>query len=124
MKATKIIYWTTTVLFAGFMIMSGIPNILLEPETVKFLTNLGYPEYIIPFLGVAKVAGSIAILIPSLYKVKEWAYAGLFFDLIGAAYSVIAKEGFDPSMMVMVLIFAVAITSYLYNAKLFANGKG
>ncbi len=117
MKTIKIIYWTSTILFAGFMAMSAIPNILSEKEAVKFITDLGYPEYFIPFIGVAKLLGSIAILIPGLKKVKEWAYAGLFFDLIAATYSLIVINGFKPDMLVMGLIFAVGISSYIYNEK-------
>lgn len=119
MKTTKIIYWTTTVLFAAFMIFSAIPNIMSSPESIDFVsTHLGYPKYFIPFIGVAKLLGSITILVPAFNKLKEWAYAGLSFDLIGAVYSIIHVDGFDPSMLVMVVIFAVAATSYILNSKL------
>lgn len=123
MKSTKIIYWTTTVLFAGFMIFTAIPNILQSEESVKFILDLGYPRYFIPFIGVAKLLGSVAILIPSFRKIKEWAYAGLFFDLVAATYSLVQVNGFDPSMLVMVLIFAVGISSYIYNGKLLGASK-
>lgn len=119
MKTTKIIYWTTTILFAAFMIFSAIPNIMSSPDSIEFVsTHLGYPKYFIPFIGVAKLLGSITILIPAFNKLKEWAYAGLSFDLIGAVYSIIHVDGFDPSMLVMVIVFAVAATSYILNAKL------
>lgn len=118
MKKLKIIYWTTTILFAGFMTFSAIPDILVLDEAKQFISHLGYPIYFIPFIGVAKLLGSIAILIPGLKKIKEWAYAGLFFDLIGAVYSVVMTDGFDPAMMIMIPIFGIAITSYVLNAKL------
>lgn len=119
MKTTKIIYWTTTILFAAFMIFSAIPNIMSSPDSIEFVsTHLGYPKYFIPFIGVAKLLGSITILIPAFNKLKEWAYAGLSFDLIGAVYSIINVDGFDPSMLVMVIVFAVAATSYILNTKL------
>lgn len=121
MKTKKIIYWVTTVLFAGFMIMSAVPNVLSTKESVDFITALGYPAYFIPFIGVAKLLGSVAILIPAFKKIKEWAYAGLTFDLLGATYSVIYVHGFDPSMSIMFIIIAVAGTSYVLNAQL--NGK-
>jgi hypothetical protein len=54
-------------------------------------TKVGVPLYLIPFIGIAKVLGVIAILIPGFPKLKEWAYAGLFFDLIGATYSICAS---------------------------------
>lgn len=123
MKSTKIIYWICTVLFAGFMIFSAIPNITQSPEAVKFITDLGYPKYFIPFIGVAKLLGSLAILIPSFKKIKEWAYAGLFFDLIAATYSLIYVYGFNPSMSVMGLAFALGITSYILSGKLFGASK-
>ncbi len=117
MKKTKIIYWTCTILFAGFMIFSAIPDILMVDDAITFITGLGYPVYFIPFIGVAKLLGSIAILIPSFHRIKEWAYAGLFFDLIGAVYSNIMTSGFDPGMLGMLPIFGVAIASYVYNRK-------
>lgn len=121
MKSTKIIYWTTTILFAGFMIFSAIPDIFMVSDAKKFMSHLGYPEYIIPFIGIAKLLGSIAILIPGFKKIKEWAYAGLTFDLLGAVYSNIMTDGFQIGLLVMVPVFIVAIVSYVYNHKYFSN---
>ncbi len=67
--------------------LSGIPDILRIPEAVQIFTHLGYPSYLLPFIGVAKVLGAIAILYPGFPRLKEWAYAGIAFDLIGAFYS-------------------------------------
>lgn len=121
MKTSKIIYWSATILFAGFMILSAIPGILMTEESVQFITHLGYPKYFIPFISIAKLSGSIAILIPFFKKIKEWAYAGLFFDLIAAVYSIIRTDGIDVSMSFMIILFALAITSYIYNSKLFGS---
>lgn len=118
MKKDKIIYWTSTGLFAAFMLFSAIPDLLMEENAVKFIGNLGYPAYFVPFLGFAKLLGSIAILLPNLNKVKEWAYAGLTFDLIGAVYSIVMTAGFDPGMLMMVLVFAALVVSYVYNEKM------
>src|SRR6186713_915272 len=93
MKKTKTWYWIVTILFAGFMIFSAVPDIMLSPDAVTMITGLGYPKYFIVFIGVAKLLGAIAILIPGLNRLKEWAYAGLFFDLIGAFYSLNAVAG-------------------------------
>jgi len=117
MKKNKIIYWSTTGLFAAFMTFSAIPDMLKVPEAMQFITHLGYPEYFIPFIGLAKLLGSIAILIPSFKKIKEWAYAGLVFDLIAAVYSIVMTDGYDPGMLMMIPIFAVVATSYIYNTK-------
>jgi len=121
MKNTKLIYWTTTILFSAFMIFSAIPDILVVEDAKQFMSHLGYPVYFIPFIGVAKLLGSIAILIPGFKKLKEWAYAGLIFDLTGAVYSVIAVDGFQLPMLTMVVVFAVAFTSYRYNQKYYEN---
>lgn len=112
MKKLSIAYWIITGFFAAFMLFSAIPDILLDPEAVTMITGLGYPTYFIPFIGVAKVVGAIAILIPNFNRIKEWAYAGLFFDLLGAAYSIIAKEGFQIQVTFMVLPIAFLFLSY------------
>jgi hypothetical protein len=81
-KTINILYWVFTILFAALMIFSAIPNAMANEDSVKVIHDmLGYPVYFIPFIGVAKIIGAVVILIPGLNKVKEWAYAGLFFDL-------------------------------------------
>ena len=121
MKSTKTIYWISTGLFSAFMIFSAIPDIIMMDDAVKFMTHLGYPKYFIPFIGYAKILGSLAILIPGFKKIKEWAYAGLVFDLLGAVYSNISTDGFQPGMLVMLVIFAVVITSYIFNQKVYGK---
>jgi len=121
MKSTKIIYWTTTILFAGFMIFSAIPDIFMDSEAIKFMAHLGYPGYIMPFIGIAKLLGSISILIPGFKKIKEWAYAGLTFDLLGAVYSNIMTDGFQAGLLIMIPVFIVAIISYMYNQKMYGK---
>ena len=76
---------------------------------------LGYPEYFIPFTGWAKLIGAIVLLIPGYRRIKEWAYAGLFFDLIAAVYSGIAvSQTFDPLILTMLIWFVPGILSYIY----------
>lgn len=118
MKKINIIYWITTGLFALAMIFSSISNVFLFPEAIELLSNhLGYPQYLIPFLGVAKILGAIAILIPGFSRLKEWAYAGLFFDLTGATYSMVAVDGFKPDMLGMSVFFLLFALSYIYYQK-------
>ena len=112
MKKIKIAYWIVTGIFAAFMLFSAIPDILVVPDAVTMITGLGYPKYIIPFLGVAKLLGVIAILIPGFVRIKEWAYAGLFFDLIGATYSAIATAGFQLPILFMILPIGFLFLSY------------
>jgi hypothetical protein len=77
---------------------------------------MGYPIYFIQFISVAKLIGSVAILVPGLNKtVKEWAYAGLFFDLAGAVYSNVASSGkFDPMMLTMLIWIGTGVLSYYF----------
>jgi hypothetical protein len=112
MKKTKALYWIITGLFSAFMLFSAIPDVISTADAVKFMNSLGYPNYIIPFLGIAKLLGIIAILIPGNSRIKEWAYAGLFFDLAGATYSVIVTDGFQLSVLFMLLPITFLFISY------------
>ena len=94
MKTRSIVYWTTTVLVAFFM-SGGIAQLVqyrANPHGV--VPDLGYPMYFFAILGVWKVLGAIAILVPRFRRLKEWAYAGIFFDLTGAAASCAAVGGY------------------------------
>jgi uncharacterized membrane protein YphA (DoxX/SURF4 family) len=117
MKKTKILYWIFTILFAGLMLFTTIPDIMVVPDAVTFMNHLGYPHYFTFFIGVSKALGVIAILIPGYPRIKEWAYAGLFFDLVGAVYSQIATDGFMMPMSAMLVWFVFGILSYVYYHK-------
>ena len=114
-KASNIIYWISTILFAGLMIFSAAGGLQPTQQAIQLIHDqLGYPVYFIPFISVAKVIASIVILIPAIGRsVKEWAYAGLFFDLAGAIYSGIAVAGtFDPRMIGMLIWIVPGVVSY------------
>ena len=120
-KTTNLLYWIFTGLFAALMIQSAIPDALLTSDAIKFTHDyLGYPVYFIQFIGVAKILGSAAILIPGFNKIKEWAYAGLFFDLVAVIYSGIAaaKGVVDPRMVWMLIWIVPGILSYYFWNKL------
>lgn len=118
MKKINVLYWIFTGLFGAMMFFSGIMNAIVEPGSIELIRDqLGYPHYIITFLGVAKILGVVAILIPGYPRVTEWAYAGLFFDLLGAAYSGIAVQGFQPPMLFMLVFFVLEAGSYIYYHK-------
>jgi hypothetical protein len=112
----NILYWVFTILFAAAMIFSSYGSILINKDAKGLIHDyLGFPVYFIPFTGYAKLFGSIAILIPGLKTIKEWAYAGLFFDLVGATYASIAvNKGFDPMMSFMLIWFVPGILSYYF----------
>jgi hypothetical protein len=114
-KTIKIIYWASTILFSLLMTLSAVGGIQPSEDAVKLIHDqLGYPVYFIPFISIAKLIGSIAILIPSFHRIKEWAYAGLFFDLVAAVYSGIAANGFDPMMLTLLVWFIAGVLSYVY----------
>ena len=119
MKALKISYWIITGLFSAFMLFSASGEIMCTPENMQFMRQLGYPDYFSPFIGIAKVLGVIAILIPGFPRIKDWAYAGLLFDIVGANYSVIKSFGFNPGMAFLILPVIFLAASYvLYHKKL------
>lgn len=94
-KAKNIAYWTTTVLIAFFIGSGGVAQMAQfagNPHGV--VPALGYPMYFFAILGFWKVLGAIAILVPRFPRLKEWAYAGIFFDLTGAAASCAAVGGY------------------------------
>ena len=123
MKKVKIAYWTVTILFAAFMLMSGIQNFMYTKASADLMTLLHYNENFTRFIGFAKILGAIGILIPGFPRIKEWAYAGLAFDLIGATYSMIVV-GIPFANWIFMLVFIVVLfVSYgLYHAKQKATG--
>ena len=118
MKKTKTLYWVFTILFALIMFSTAIPNVLMTQDSIALIhTTLGYPEYFIMFIGIVKILGVIGILIPGYPIVKEWAYAGLFFDLVAATVSGIAVQGFHPAQLGMLVFILPGILSYIYYHK-------
>jgi len=116
-KRNAIIFWVSTGLFSAFILSGAIPNLLSTPEWVEIFEQLGYPLYLLPVIGAAKLLGIIALLVPGYPRIKEWAYAGFFFDLSGATYSALAVGGFDPLMLVMLFPYATGALSYVYHHK-------
>jgi hypothetical protein len=115
-KTINILYWVFTILFAALMLFSAYGSIVVNEDAKKLIHDqLGYPVYFIPFTGFAKVIGAIVILIPGLKTIKEWAYAGLFFDLLGAVYSgIAAAKAIDPMMFFMLVWIVPGILSYIF----------
>jgi hypothetical protein len=118
MKKTNIIYWSFTVPFAAFMLFSAVTNMMATADWINVFKSLGYPEYMVSFIGFAKLMGVIGILIPGFPRLTEWAYAGLAFDLIGATYSVLAiGGGKDAGWLFMVVLLLFLALSYIYYHK-------
>jgi uncharacterized membrane protein YphA (DoxX/SURF4 family) len=85
MKAKAVGYWICTALIAFIFVSSGVFYVMRVPQVVEGVTRLGFPLHFVTLLGVWKVLGGIAVLVPDFARVKEWAYAGMYFDLTGAA---------------------------------------
>jgi hypothetical protein len=123
MKKIKIIYWIFTGLLATLMLISAVPEILQLPsETAMISTQLRYPAYIVPFLGVAKLLAVIALLIPGFPKIKEWAYAGLTFDLCGALYSCLATGNSIVKCLPFLIFLGLVAGSYIFYHKKLNHG--
>jgi hypothetical protein len=90
MKKINILYWICTGMLIPAIGIGSVFGIVPNEESLKVFATLGYPAYIVPFLSVAKLLGLIAIFIPGYPRLKEWAYAGIAFDVIGAIYSILA----------------------------------
>lgn len=105
-KRDKIIYWVATLWLALGMVSTGVVQLMRLPEEVERMTHLGYPAYFLTLIGVWKLLGVVAILVPRFALVKEWAYAGFFFAMTGAIVSHVvmndaAKELFGPSLLLV-----------------------
>lgn len=113
-KTNKIIYWISSIWLALGMLSTGIVQLLKVKDEADMMTHLGYPAYILPILGVWKILGVIAVLLPAgrqplLKLVKEWAYAGFFFAMSGAVFSHLAsgdsaKEFFGPVLLLILTV--------------------
>ncbi|MEP6903593.1 MAG: DoxX family protein [Actinomycetota bacterium] len=111
-RTAQIIYWIVTVLFALMMLLDGITGALREEGGKEALAYLGYPEYLLTILGIAKILGAIAVLQTVFRTIKEWAYAGFAFVFIGG----FASHGFVGSgigfLFLPILMLAVMFVSY------------
>lgn len=108
MKARKLVYWIATVVVAFAMIAGGIADFLLIDAVKETMNHLGYPHYFARILGGWKILGGVAILVPGFERLKQWAYAGIFFDLSGAFMSHLAV-GDGPGALAPPLILAVIL---------------
>jgi len=87
MKIKLIGYWATTALVAFAVLSGGAAELARRPDNVEGLVHLGYPVYFATIIGFWKVLGGMTVLVPGFPRLKEWAYAGIFFNMTGAAAS-------------------------------------
>ena len=108
-KRNKIIYWVSTLWLALGMVSTGGVQLFKVKEEADMFTHLGYPLYLLTILGIWKMLGVVAVLIPKFPLLKEWAYAGFFFAMSGAIFTHLANgdkamEYFGPTLL-LVLTF-------------------
>jgi len=111
-KRSKVIFWSVTLLFAVPMALAGIGELIGLQAGVTILEQLGYPRYLLIFLGLAKLLGVAALLAGTYPRLKEWAYAGFTFTLLGACYSHLAS-GQILNALNPIAIGIVGAASYL-----------
>jgi uncharacterized membrane protein YphA (DoxX/SURF4 family) len=112
MKGKAIGYWVCTVLLASSMLMGGMFGALRVPQAVAGQEALGFPGYFVVFLGVWKILGAIAIVAPGFPRLKEWAYAGIFFDLSGAVVATWATGGFGWHVVAPAFVGVLLVGSW------------
>lgn len=113
----NVIYWISTGLILAMMLFSAVSSFMENPDGAKMLAAIGYRPYVLHLLAVAKVLGVIAILTPGFPRLKEWAYAGFMFDLIGATYSFYASGFAFKDWAFMLILIAVLACSYIFYHK-------
>lgn len=112
-KKINIVYWILTALMSILILLGAIIDIMKSEEAVAFIRHLGYPEYFVRFIGILKVAGILAIILPFPNRLKEWAYAGLVFDITGAIYSHISSGDCLAVWLPAVVALLIVCGSYL-----------
>lgn len=112
-KRNKIIYWIVTVFLSFGMLAGGIQQMLQMGGYNEIIKQLGYPQYLLSILGVWKILGVAAILIPQYMLLKEWAYAGFFFAMSGAAISHFAvSQSLTEALPSLILLLATILSWY------------
>jgi uncharacterized membrane protein YphA (DoxX/SURF4 family) len=112
MNARSAGYWTTTILIALAFLTGGAVYLSRADFALSGMAELGYPAYFVTILGIWKVLGGLAILAPGLPRLKEWAYAGIAFDLTGAAFSHVAMGHPADKVIVPLVILGIAAASW------------
>src|SRR6185295_13488 len=117
-KRNKIIYWIATIWLSLGMVSTGVVQLFKlkgdGPGSMETMTHLGYPVYFVTLLGIAKILGVVALLIPKLPLLKEWAYAGFFFMMTGAVFTHIAAGNSAGEIFPSLLLLILAAVSWYF----------
>lgn len=112
-KTQRVLYWIATIWLALGMVSSGIVQLMRIPEEVEMMQHLGYPLYFLTLMGVWKMLGVLAILVPRTPLLKEWAYAGFFFAMSGAFISHLAVgQPFSEAVPSLTLLVVTVLSWY------------
>jgi uncharacterized membrane protein YphA (DoxX/SURF4 family) len=113
MNYRKIGYWAATGLVALAFAFGGAMDVAQPPDVIAGLAHLGYPAYFATIIGIWKLLGAIAIVVPGFGRAKEWAYAGMVFDLTGASVSHAVSGDPAGNVLTPLVILAIVVASYL-----------
>ena len=119
MRVKAIGYWATTIFVALELLAGGLTDLAHGREAlvagqpvVAFITHLGYPVYVLTILGGWKLLGAVALLVPRFPRLKEWAYAGTFFEMTGPAISLWVSGADVGTVSFPLFVAALALASW------------
>ena len=112
MKSKSISYWVITAMVAFFIGSGGAAELMQVPGNIEGLVHLGYPAYFATIIGFWKVLGAVAILAPGFPRLKEWAYAGIFFNMTGAAATGVFTHSAPWHVMVDLVLAGLVVASW------------
>jgi len=115
LKTSKTIYWSGAIFISLWFGLSGFCELTRNPLVWDITLQLGYPAHFIYILGVAKLLGIFVLLIPNRFlRLKEWVFAGIFFDILFAFFSKIAVLGFAATIDAIVAFTVISVTYAMY----------
>ena len=111
-RRRRVIYWVTTAVVVAECLVGGAADVLRLDPFFPLLTQLGYPAYLATILGTAKILAGLIVAAPRLPRLKEWAYAGILINMLGAAASYLATGGAAADYIPPLSFAALALTSW------------
>ncbi|QHJ07854.1 DoxX family protein [Hymenobacter busanensis] len=111
-QRTTALYWTLTLIFAAFMLLAGIAEFLQNQEGQEIMRHLGYPLHVMRVIGLGKILGALAMLQTRFRTLKEWAYAGFTFNLLGACAARYAAH--DGIVLIVSPLLFLAFMAFTY----------
>jgi len=113
-KPNKIIYWISTAWLALGMLSTGLVQLMHMKSETDFIIQLGYPDYFLSIIGIAKIIGTAIVLLPKLPLLKEWTYAGFVFMMSGAIASHISMQNTITDIFPALLLLSLSLISWYF----------